>query len=256
MAVNTPRLALGGDETSRAVSRAVRAASLGRADDGDREWVERIEARRERLLAEGAATGPAFDPGGPAENGAFSMGHEKTTVAVASAFMSLQRVWCLMLFRLVRELEPRECLELGTAFGISGSYQAAGLERNGEGRLTTLEGSEDWASHARETFEELGLAERVDLRVGPIAESLPALTGSAGPFDFAFIDAEHQEEATLEEFDAVLPMLASGAVVVIDDVNWKPVRDAFGRLARHERVSRAVAVGRLGIVITTGGAAA
>ena len=51
-------------------------------------------------------------------------------------------------------------------------------------------------------------------------------------------------------------MLASGAVVVIDDVNWKPVRDAFGRLARHERVSRAVAVGRLGIVITTGGATA
>lgn len=256
MAAAAPRLTLSGDAAGRAIARAVRGASLGRLDDGDRAWVDRIEARRERLLSEGAATGPAFDPGSEGPEGTFSMGHEQTTVGVASAFMSLQRAWCLLLFRLVRELRPHSCLELGTGFGISGSYQAAALERNGDGSLTTLEGSEDWAELAREGFADLGLAERVDLRVGPIAESLPGLSGAPGSFDFAFIDSEHQAEATLEEFDAVLPMLSPGAVVVFDDVNWDPVRDAFDLLAGHERVSLAVPVGRLGLIVTTGAGAA
>jgi predicted O-methyltransferase YrrM len=256
MAAATPRLALSGDRTGRAIARAVRDASLGRVDEGDRHWVERIEARRERLLAEGGATGPAFDPGRSGPDGAFSMGQEQTTVGVASAFMSLQRAWCLLLFRLARDLRPRSCLELGTGFGISGSYLAAALERNGEGRLTTLEGSEDWARHALEGFRELGLAERVDLRVGPIAASLRDLPDASGSFDFAFIDAEHQAAATLEEFDAVLPRLVPGAVVVIDDVNWKPVRDAFDQLAGHERIALALAVGRLGLIVTTGAGAA
>ena len=256
MAAAAPRLALSGDRTGRAIARAVRDASLGRVDEGDRSWVERIEARRERLLAERGATGPAFDPGGSGPDGAFSMGQQQTTVGVASAFMSLQRAWCLLLFRLVRELRPRSCLELGTGFGISGSYLAAALERNGEGRLTTLEGSEDWARHALEGFRELRLAELVDLRVGPIAESLLDLPDAAGSFDLAFIDAEHQAEATLEEFDAVARLLTPGAVVVIDDVNWEPVRRAFDRLGGDERVSLAVAVGRLGLIVTTSGAAA
>lgn len=256
MAAAAPRLALSGDGAARSIARAVRDASLGRVDSGDRGWVDRIEARREDLLTEGAATGPAFDPGGEeGPEGRFSMGHEETTVGVASAFMSLQRAWCLLLYRLVRELRPESCLELGTAFGISGSYLAAALERNGTGRLTTLEGSPDWARHAEETFRELGLAGRAEVRVGPIAESLRGLPDEAGAFDFAFLDAEHQAEATLVEFDAVLSRLAPGSVVVIDDVNWDPVRAAFDGLAERERVALAVPVGRLGLIVTTGGAA-
>ena len=255
MAAAAPRLALSGDGTARRLARAVRDASLGRVDAPDRDWVDRIEARRERLLAERAATGPAFDPGEEGPDGAFSMGHDDTTVGLASAFMSLQRAWCLLLYRLVRELRPGSCLELGTAFGISGAYTAAALDRNGAGRLTTLEGSADWARHAGDTFGELGLAERVEVRVGPIAESLPRLPDAPGSFDFAFMDAEHQADATLREFDAVLPRLAPGSVVVIDDVNWKPVRAAFEGLAAHERVTLAAPVGRLGLIVTTGAAA-
>ncbi len=249
MAVAAPRLALRRDAAGRAIARAVRDASLGRLDDGDRAWARRIESRRETLLHASATTGPAFDPGTAGPEGRFSMERERTTVAIASAFMSLQRAWCVLLLRLVREVEPRFCLELGTGFGISGAYQAAGLELNGAGRLTTLEGSADWAELASDGFRELGLDERVDLLVGPIAETLRTLPSAAGPFELVFIDAEHQAEATVEHFDALAPRLAPGAVVVLDDLNWLPIREAWSRISADDRVGQAVAVGRLGFVV-------
>ena len=45
--------------------------------------------------------------------------------------------------RLVRELRPHSCLELGTGVGVSAGYQAAAMELNGVGRLLTLDGSAD-----------------------------------------------------------------------------------------------------------------
>jgi predicted O-methyltransferase YrrM len=251
MAVSAPRLALSGDAAGRGIARAVRDASLGRLDERDRGWVRKIEARRESLLADETDTGPAFDPGSIGPEGRFSMGHERTTVGVASAFMSLPPPWCLLLFRLVRELRPSACLELGAGFGISGCYLTAALEQNSHGRLTTLEGAEEWAAVAREGFRELGLESRVDLRVGAIAESLAALSDAEGRFDLAFIDAEHQAEATVHEFAAVLPVLAPGAVVAIDDVDWPPVRAAFDVLAGHERAAVAEVTGRVGLIVTT-----
>ena len=41
--------------------------------------------------------------------------------------------------RIVRELSPRACLELGAGYGISAAYQGAALELNGSGTLTTME---------------------------------------------------------------------------------------------------------------------
>lgn len=254
MAALAPRLALHGG-SARSTARAIRDASLGRVDAVDRRWVERIEARRQRLLADDAPTGPSFDPGQEGPDGRFSMGHERTTVAVASAFMSMDRSWCLLLYRLVRELQPASCLELGTGFGISGSYIAAALQRNATGRLTTIEGAAEWARLAEEGFHELGLAERVETRVGAVAEQMSELPAEANSFDFALMDAEHQAAATVTQFALLLPRLSPGAVVVVDDVDWEPVRAAFDTLAEHERVELAVPVGRLGLILTSGDAA-
>ena len=168
------------------------------------------------------------------------MQRRPTRVDVASRFMSLPRTWCRLLLRLVGELRPRSCLESGTAFGISGSYLAAALELNRDGRLITLEGAEDWARIASRSFAGLGLEARVEQRVGPIADSL-AHVAAAGPFELAFLDAEHQAEPTLAHFAAMLPNLAPNAVVVLDDVDWPPMRDAGAA-----RGARALGDGDLG----------
>lgn len=252
MAVGLARLMGDRDPALRPLVRALRMVVSGRIPPEERAWIERIEARRGQLMGRGAPTGlPEFAPATEScASGGFTMTAPQTTIGVASAIMSLAPSWCVLLMRLVRELAPRSALEVGTGFGISGSYQAAALELNGRGTLITLEGSEAWAESAVEGFSTLGL-ERVEVRVGPIAETLTEEAESHAPLDFVFIDAEHQEQATLAHFEAILPSLAEGAIVALDDVGWPGVQRAHAAIGRHDRVSTSIVIGRLGFWVIT-----
>ena len=249
------RLAATRDPAAVPVRRALRTTLFGQVPPAERTWIERIEARRRELLADRAPTGPSFDPGPTGPPGRFAMGHRETTIGVACEFMSLPPAWCVLLMRLVRELSPRSCLELGTGLGISAAYQAAALDLNDSGALTTLEGAGAWAKLAKEGLAALGL-DRATVRVGPIGERLEAELDRSEPLDFAFIDAEHQADATLDQFTAMLPSLAPGAVVIVDDVDWPEMKRAQDTIGRHPRVSTSVSVGRLGISVIDGASAA
>jgi predicted O-methyltransferase YrrM len=171
-------------------------------------------------------------------------------VSEVAWWLSLPPVWCRFLMRLVGEVGPRSALELGSGVGISGAYQAAALRDDEERRLVTLDASEDWARLAREGFERLNLAETVELRLGDIAETLPGVLDEVAPLDYAFVDAEHTEEATVSYFDAIAPHLAPGAVVVVDDVTYpEQSRRAWRVIRARPRASRAVGLGRVGVVI-------
>ena len=162
-------------------------------------------------------------------------------------------MWGRFLMRLVRELRPRSCLELGTGFGISGAYQAAALELGGGGgALTTLDVAAEWSTIAERGFSELGLDGRVELRRGKIEETLPGVLHDAGPLDYCFLDAEHTEAATVAHFDAVLPHLA--AVAVVDDIlRNDEMRRAWRTISRRDRVSAAVGTGRMGVALIASG---
>ena len=242
------RLTAARDPATRPLRRALATTMANRVPAAERAWIERIEARRESLAADDESTGGAFDPGTKGRDGLFSGGDETTTVAAAATMLSLSRPWCTFLMRMIRELRPASCLELGSGFGVSAAYQAAALELNGAGRLTTMEGAESMATHARETLDSLGLGS-TGLVVGPLAETLPAEAERARPIDFAFIDAEHQAAATLEHFRTMAPALAAGAVLVFDDVNWDEMKPAFAEIGRDERVAASYAAGRLGLVL-------
>jgi len=252
MAMPLVRLRLARDPLAAPLVAALRTTLSHRIDPAERAWIDRIEARRARLIEETEPTGvPQFDPAGrDAPGGGFTMTEPKTTLGMASAMMSLAPEWCILLLRLVRELEPESALELCTGFGISGSYQAAALELNGRGHLTTLEGSEEWARSAVEGFAELGL-DRVESTVGPIAETLAEEAARLAPLDFVFIDAEHQEQATLDHFETLRPHLAEGAVIVLDDADWPGVRAAFRAIQEDELVSSSALVGRLGFLVVS-----
>ena len=196
MAAAAPRLARRREPAARALRRALATTAMGRLSGPERGWRERIESKRGELTSDDAATGPSFDPGSEGSEGRFTMERRRTTVAVAVTLMSLTPIWCALLMRLVRELEPRSCLELGTGFGISAAYQAAALELNGAGRLTTLEGAVEWGDRAARSLTELGLAS-VEPTSGPIAETLTPAAERLAPLDYVYIDAEHQAPATV-----------------------------------------------------------
>lgn len=123
------------------------------------------------------------------------------------------------LFYLVRELAPNRVLEMGSCIGISGSFLASALNLNGRGRLLTLEGSPGSSAIARETFSVLGLTNYAQVRTGPFYETLTEALAE-GPYDLVFIDGHHDGTATLNYFDQIKPHLATGAIVVFDDIDW------------------------------------
>jgi predicted O-methyltransferase YrrM len=248
LAVPLARMAAARDPAAEAVRRALATTVAGRVPAAERAWAQRIETRRAALTANAAPTTGAFDPGTSGKEGLFSGGGGETTVADAATMMSLGPQWCVLLMRLVRELRPASCLELGAGFGISAAYQAAALRLNGGGTITTLEGSEPMAAHARQTLDSLDL-EDARVRVGPIADTLSEEVQRARPVDFAFVDAEHQARATLVAFEELLPGLADGAVLVFDDVRWDEMRPAFARIGDHDRVASAFGAGRLGLAL-------
>jgi predicted O-methyltransferase YrrM len=226
------------DPAARAIAAALRDTSLGRASSEERAWMRRVEEHRRRLPGEIVAAAASARGDSAAVEGA----------AGICALLSLPPVWGGFLFRLVRRLRPASCLELGTGLGVSAAYQAAALEANGAGRLITV----DTAEHARSAergFAELGLDHRAELLIGPPGESLELALGRAAPVDFALLDADHSEEATLRDFAAIVPRLAPRAVVVLDDIAWTPgMRRAWKALRLREEVALAVGLRRLGIV--------
>ena len=112
---------------------------------------------------------------------------------------------------LARATGASRLLELGTLAGVSAIWLARALPPGG--RLTTLELDPAFAAVAQANLERAGLAERVDVLVGPALETLPTLDG---PFDLAFLDAD---KATMpEQLELVLPRVRPGGVVVCDNV--------------------------------------
>jgi predicted O-methyltransferase YrrM len=127
-----------------------------------------------------------------------------------------------LLHLLVRVHGARRILELGTLGGYSTIWLARALPD--DGRLISLELRDEYAQVARRNVERAGVAERVEIRVGPAADGQRALIAEgAGPFDLVFIDAD--KESTPEYFTLALELTRPGSVIVTDNV----VRD--GRLA-------------------------
>ena len=190
-----PRPVLSGAPRTGSIAKVIADSAFARVPPDERDWAERIEARRRELVSRQGQTEPVYGAVPPHGAGPLAAIYEPVRVGLATWLMSLPEVWCVVLMRMVRELAPRSCLELGTGLGISGAYQAAALELNGRGALTTLEGRREWAATAEDGFSGLGL-ERVAVLTGPIEYTIDDAARRAGPFDYAFVDAEHTEDAT------------------------------------------------------------
>ena len=120
-----------------------------------------------------------------------------------------------LLHLLARIRGARRILEIGTLAGYSTIWLARALPAGG--RLVTLEFDPAHAAVAAENFERAGLAETIELRVGPALESLAQLDEEgAAPFDLVFIDADKPNNPGYLEF--ALKLTRPGSVIVGDNV--------------------------------------
>jgi hypothetical protein len=250
MLIRLPRLARKRDPTSRALVRALRTTALGRTPSDERDWIGRIESRRRELATDRSAVPPGFKPG--SKGGApawFAPIEGPVPIWGISVLFSIPCTWGVFQMRLVRELAPKSCLELGTGLGVSAAYLAAALKLNGAGMLTTLEGAHAWGAVAEQGLSALGLDGRAEVRLGPIDDTLARVLEQIAPIDYAFLDADHTEEATLHHFDMLLPHVSRGGLVVLDDITFSiGMWRAWNAIRGRERVSTSLALGRMGVV--------
>jgi predicted O-methyltransferase YrrM len=116
---------------------------------------------------------------------------------------------------LVRALQARAILEIGTLGGYSTLWLARGLAPGG--RIVTLEVDPKHAEVAKRNFERAGRSGAIELRLGPALETLPRLVEErAGPFDLVFVDAD--KPSLPDYFAWSLRLARPGTMIVVDNV--------------------------------------
>jgi caffeoyl-CoA O-methyltransferase len=116
---------------------------------------------------------------------------------------------------LVSAIGARRAVEVGTFTGYSALSIARGLAPGG--RLLCCDVSEEWTAIARRYWERAGVADRIELRIAPAADTLRALPAEP-VFDFAFIDADKAGYPVY--YEEILRRLRPGGLIGVDNVLW------------------------------------
>lgn len=153
---------------------------------------------------------------------------------------------------LVQISGAKRVLEIGTFTGYSALSMAEGLGQECE--LVTLDLDPGCIALAKKYFDKSPHGKKIKLVEGPALDSIKGLSGQ---FDFVFIDADKTNY--LNYYEAVLPLLPSGGVVVVDNVLWngavlEPKQksdiaiDEFNqRVAKDDRVEKVLLTVRDGV---------
>jgi caffeoyl-CoA O-methyltransferase len=154
---------------------------------------------------------------------------------------------------LAKLIGARRAIEVGTFTGYSALCLARGLAD--DGHLLCCDISEEWTRIGLPYWEKAGVAHKIELRLGPAAETLRALP--ADPVvDIAFIDADKGGYPVY--YEEILARLRPGGLILVDNVLFMgtvvdpsvtnesvvAIRAFNDLLARDERVDRVmIAVG-------------
>ncbi len=114
---------------------------------------------------------------------------------------------------LVGLLNAKSVLEFGTFSGFSTLAMASALPP--DGKIITCDIDPRATTVAKEFWSRSEHGAKVELRLGPGAETLANLQG---PFDLVFIDADKAGYATY--WKGTIPLLRQGGLIVVDNVLW------------------------------------
>ena len=110
-------------------------------------------------------------------------------------------------------IQANNILEIGTYTGYSAICLAEGLEKDGQ--LHTIEINEELQEQTLTYFEKAQLNNKIHMHIGHALDIIPNLDCT---FDLVFIDADKENYA--HYYEAVLPKLRKGGVIIADNVLW------------------------------------
>lgn len=141
------------------------------------------------------------------------------------------------LYAAVRVARPEIVIETGVAAGTSSWLILNALAKNGEGRLYSIDLPNRDPTRPYNVGEESTgrlvpeqLRPRWELLLGDSHGRLPEVLDDVGAVDLFFHDSEHSLQAMTREFEAVLPRIKDGGLIVSDDVQKNR---AFSQMSRR-----------------------
>ena len=113
----------------------------------------------------------------------------------------------------------RRILEVGTFTGYCTLRMALALPEGG--RVVACDITDEFVEKAgRRHWRDAGMDDRIDLRIGPAAETLERLLSDSGPgsFDMAFIDADKEDYPAY--FALCAQLVRPNGLILIDNAFW------------------------------------
>ena len=116
---------------------------------------------------------------------------------------------------LARAIGAKRAVEIGTFTGYSSLCIARGLPD--DGKLLCCDVSDEWTQVGRRFWEKAGVAHKIELKIGPAADTLRALP-ERELFDLAFIDADKTGYPVY--YEEILKRLRTNGLILVDNVLW------------------------------------
>jgi predicted O-methyltransferase YrrM len=154
---------------------------------------------------------------------------EETEATQEGAQMSVGALEGAFLRFLVALKRPQRVLEVGVFTGWSTIELARGLPAGAT--IVACDVNPETTAIAKRYAEEMGVADRIDFRIGPALETIASLDG---PFDLVFIDAWKSDYVAY--YEAVLPKLADDGVILADNTLSASARQFNDHVLRDDRV--------------------
>jgi len=177
---------------------------------------------------------------------------DKRQISALARKVGISKARAELLNRLVKYLDCKSALELGTSLGIGSTAIAAGNKV----KVTTIEGCPEIARIAKLNFDKFKL-HNIHLEVGSFDDVLcnnrvwkedrPENDGNKIPLSFeetkpqkldlVYFDGNHKKEATLKYFEMLLPNAHNESIFIFDDIHWsQDMEEAWKIIKKHPSV--------------------
>lgn len=140
---------------------------------------------------------------------------EATVDRTSASSMQISPQQATLMSLLTRALQPELAIEVGTFTGYSALAIARALPPGG--KLICCDISEEWTAIGREYWERAGVADRIDLHIGPARDTLRALPAEP-QVGLAFIDAD--KTGYIDYYEELVPRLKPSGLILVDNVLW------------------------------------
>ena len=134
-----------------------------------------------------------------------------------------------LLYRLCAYLNSNHSIELGTSVGLA----TASLASYSKNKVLSLEACPNTAAIAKKYLQKHAF-KNVQIEVQKFEEMLPKIQQK---YDLVYMDGNHTYDATLKNFELLLPLTHNNSIFIFDDIYWSPdMQKAWKEIQQHPDV--------------------